>query len=187
MDLGLIRTVQHAFTAACVGGLLVPYGAYAGPASATGTVQVNVSSPASVTGPSVLQGTTTGGAIDTLDGSLVDFFLDSPPISVFGAPSQAYSVSLPQSASLPTVPGGLIIGGFSHNGGATPALGQFGIGSLSISGEIGSTGLTTAGDQGEGEDNGEGGDENGGSGTTARAPRPILTVNPYLNVVINYN
>ena len=141
-------------------------------ASATGSISVTVSRSASVSGPSVLQaGSTT--SVDSLDGSFVDFFLDSGPITVFGTPSQAYSVSLPQGQSVATNQANLVVGNFTSNGGAVSALNASGFGLLGIGGEIGVTGLSTA----AGGEDAEGGQSN----------RPILTVSPYINVVINYN
>ena len=140
-------------------------------ASATGSASATIRNSASISGPTVLEAGSTE-SVDTLDGSFVDFFMDSGPITVFGTPSQAYSVSLPQGQSVATNQANVVVGNFTSNGGAVSALNQAGIGLFGIGGEIGVTGLSTAA---------------GGEDSDAAPNRPILTVSPYVNVVINYN
>ena len=141
-------------------------------ASATGSISVTVSKSASVSGPPVLQAGSTS-SVDTLDGSFVDFFLDSGPITVFGTPSQAYSVFLAARSKRGDQSGRSGGRQFFLERRAVAALNQAGVGLFGIGGEIGVTGLSTA----AGGEDAEGGQSN----------RPILTVSPYVNVVINYN
>ena len=167
-------SILRAVFAAVLAGVVLPTfsSVSAQSASATGSASVTIKNSASVSGPSVLEaGSTT--SVDSLDGSFVDFFLNSGPITVFGTPSQAYSVSLPQGQSVATNQANLVVGNFTSNGGGVAALNQAGVGLFGIGGEIGVTGLSTA----AGGEDAEGGQSN----------RPILTVSPYVNVVINYN
>jgi hypothetical protein len=165
----------------------------AGSVSASGTISVIVSAPVSVTGPTVLEATTNEN-ISTLDGSFLDFFVDSQPINLQGSPFQAYTVSLPTNVAYSSSSANVVIGDFVVNGGATPILNQFGAGRVTIGGEIGETGQTQAaadGDEGTGDEGGDGevvGDEaDGDTAQVARPVRPILNTSPFIDVVINYN
>lgn len=101
-------------------------------------------------------------------------------VAVTGSPNQAYGISLPGQTVIVQGSQTMNIEGFVHNAGATPAMDGAGRSSFNVGAKVAADGST-----------GAGGTETGSASATGSVPAdfkgPVITTDPFMDVIISYN